>query len=44
MKKLFNIPVTYRLEFLENKIQNYLVGKSIDEAIEINKLMEVLYD
>jgi len=43
-QKLFNIPVTYRLEFLENKIQNYLVGKSIDEAIEINKLMEVLYD
>lgn len=41
---LFNIPVDKRIEFLENKIQEYLMDKSIDEAIEINKLMEVLYD
>lgn len=41
---LFNIPVDERIEFLENKIQDYLIDKSIDEAIELNKLMEVLYD
>lgn len=40
---LFNKPVTERLDFLEGKIQEYLIGKTIDEAIELNNLMEVLY-
>lgn len=43
-QRLFNIPVLERLDFLESEIQKYLVNKSINEAIEINKLMEVLYD
>ena len=43
-QRLFNMPVTLRLNFLENKVQNYLIGKQIDEAIELSKLMEVLYD
>ena len=42
-QKLFNMPVTQRLDFLENEIQKYLVDKTIDEAIEINKVMEELY-
>ena len=40
---LFNKPVTERLDFLEEKIQDYLREKSIEEAIELNNLMEVLY-
>ncbi len=43
-QELFNIPVNKRIDFLENKIQEYLADKTINEAIEINKLMEVLYD
>lgn len=42
-KLLYEIPVTDRLDFLENKIQNYLVGKSINEAIELNNLIGELY-
>lgn len=42
-RKLFNIPVTKRLEFLENEIDKYLKDKTVDEAIELNTLMEVLY-
>ncbi|MGN1270610.1 MAG: hypothetical protein ACI4UX_01265 [Clostridia bacterium] len=42
-KVLYKIPVTDRLDFLDNKIQNYLVGKSIDEAIELNNLIGELY-
>ena len=41
---LFNIPVIERIDFLEKNIQNYLIGKNIDEAIELNKLMEVFYE
>lgn len=41
---LFNTPVNKRIKFLENKIQEYLVDKSINEAVELNKMMEVLYD
>lgn len=43
-QRLFNIPVNQRLNFLENEIQKYLSNKTIDEAIELNKLMEVFYD
>ncbi|MBS5863007.1 MAG: hypothetical protein KIC76_06375 [Firmicutes bacterium] len=42
-KTLYKIPVTDRLDFLDTKIQNYLVGKSIDEAIELNNLLGELY-
>lgn len=42
-KTLYKIPVTDRLDFLDDKIQNYLVGKSIDEAIELNNLLGELY-
>lgn len=42
-KALYKIPVTDRLDFLDTKIQNYLVGKSIDEAIELNNLLGELY-
>lgn len=43
-QRLFNIPVNQRLNFLENEIQKYLSKKTIDEAVELNKLMEVFYD
>lgn len=43
-QRLFNIPVNQRLNFLENEIQKYLSNKTIDEAVELNKLMEVFYD
>lgn len=42
-KTLYEIPVTDRLDFIDNKIQNYLMGKSIDEAIELNNLLGELY-
>ncbi len=42
-KTLYKIPVTDRLDFIDNKIQSYLVGKSIDEAIELNNLLGELY-
>ena len=42
-RTLYKIPVTDRLDFLDNKIQNYLVGKSINEAIELNNLLGELY-
>lgn len=42
-KTLYKIPVTDRLDFIDNKIQNYLVGNSIDEAIELNNLLGELY-
>lgn len=42
-KTLYKIPVVDRLDFLDNKIQNYLVGKSINEAIELNNLLGELY-
>ena len=42
-KTLYKIPVTDRLDFLDDKIQNYLVGKSINEAIELNNLLGELY-
>ena len=43
-QRLFNIPVNQRLAFLEDEIQKYLSNKTINEAIELNKLMEVFYD
>lgn len=42
-KTLYKIPVVDRLDFLDNKIQNYLVDKSINEAIELNNLLGELY-
>lgn len=42
-KTLYKIPVVDRLNFLDDKIQNYLVGKSISEAIELNNLLGELY-
>lgn len=42
-KKLFDIPVIKRLNYLEEKINEYLKDKTIDEAIKLNSLMEVLY-
>lgn len=42
-QRLFNIPVTERLNYLEGEIQKYISNKTIDEAIEINKLIEVFY-
>lgn len=42
-KTLYKIPVVDRLDFLDNKIQSYLVGKSINEAIELNNLLGELY-
>ena len=42
-RTLYKIPVTDRLDFIDNKIQNYLVGKSINEAIELNNLLGELY-
>lgn len=42
-KTLYKIPVVDRLDFLDNKTQNYLVGKSINEAIELNNLLGELY-
>ena len=42
-QRLFNIPVKNRLSFLEDEIQKYLSNKTIDEAIELNKLIEVFY-
>lgn len=42
-QKLFNVPVIQRIDFLEAKIQEYLIDKSINEAMELNKLMEVFY-
>lgn len=41
---LFKIPVIERIDFLEKNIQNYLIGKNINEAIELNELMEVFYE
>lgn len=43
-QRLFNIPVNQRLTFLEDEVQKYLSNKTINEAIELNKLMEVFYD
>lgn len=42
-KTLINIPVAKRIDFIENCIYNYLQDKTIDDAIELNKLMEVFY-
>ena len=42
-QRLFNIPVKDRLSFLEDEIQKYLSNKTIDEAIELNNLIEVFY-
>lgn len=42
-KTLYKIPVVDGLDFLDNKIQSYLVGKSINEAIELNNLLGELY-
>ena len=42
-KTLYKIPVVDRLNFLDDKIQNNLVGKSISEAIELNNLLGELY-
>lgn len=42
-KKLFDIPVIKRLNYLEEKINEYLKDKTIDEAMKLNSLMEVLY-
>lgn len=42
-QRLFNIPVKKRLRFLENEIQKYLSDKTVDEAIELNNLIEVFY-
>ena len=41
-QRLFNIPVNQRLTFLEYEVQKYLSNKTIKEAMELNKLMEVL--
>ena len=42
-QRLFNIPVNKRINFLEEEIEKYLSDKTIDEAIELNKLIEVFY-
>ena len=42
-QRLFNVPVKDRLSFLEDEIQRYLSDKTIDEAIELNNLIEVFY-
>lgn len=42
-KRLFEIPVTKRIEFLDNEIQKYIIGKNIDEIMEISQLIEVFY-
>ena len=42
-QRLFNIPVKKRISFLENEIQKYLSDKTVDEAIELNNLIEVFY-
>ena len=42
-KKLFDIPVIKRLNYIEEKINEYLKDKTIDEAMKLNSLMEVLY-
>lgn len=42
-QRLFNIPVKKRISFLEDEIQKYLSDKTVDEAIELNNLIEVFY-
>ena len=42
-QRLFNIPVKERISFLEDEIQKYLSDKTVEEAIELNKLIEVFY-
>lgn len=42
-QRLFSIPVKKRISFLENEIQKYLSDKTVDEAIELNNLIEVFY-
>lgn len=42
-QKLFNIPVKKRISFLEDEIQKYLSNKTIEEAMELNNLIEVFY-
>ncbi|MBQ8299512.1 MAG: minor capsid protein [Clostridia bacterium] len=42
-KRLFEIPVEDRLDFLEDRIYDYAKTKTIGEMQDLNKLMEVLY-
>lgn len=42
-KQLFSVPLTERLDFLEDKIYNYIKTRTIADAQELNKLMEDLY-